>query len=216
LIFKGKWDTIGSTFNKCGIFMLQPARRVYDWASTKVQSPYAPLWLGGVFLFELVLFIPFDALLMFFCMQNPQRRFFYASMATLASLVTGAVGFLVGYWLWDTVGSYVVGHLISRQFFANLVAHYNAHEHLAVVIGSLLPIPFKAVTLSAGFCQLSFWPFAVSVLLARAVRFFFIAEMMHRFGDRIKAFIDRHFSRILMALGAKIALTFTFFLAMGL
>jgi len=195
--------------------MIRPARKIYDWAAGKAQSRFAPFWLGVVFLFELILFIPFDAILMLFCMQNPQRRFFYASAATLASLGTATIGYFAGYWLWDAIGSFVVGHVISEQFFARLVDHYSNHEHLAVFIGSLLPIPFKAITVSAGFCQLSFWSFAVSIFFARALRFFLVAEMMQHWGVRIKTFIDRHFGRIIMALGAKIALTFTFFWALG-
>jgi hypothetical protein len=39
--------------------------------------------------------------------------------------------------------------------------------------------------------------------------------MMQRWGDRIKGFIDRHFNSLLVAFGAKVALTFAFFWALG-
>lgn len=191
--------------------MFKPARRVYQWASQKTLSARAPLWLGLVFLFELVLFLPFDALLMLFCWENPQRRYIYALMATLASTITATVGYLIGYLLWDTVGPYLIGNLISAQFFDRLVSHYNLYEHWAVLIGSILPMPFKIVTISAGFCQLPFLPFIVFVVIARTLRFFCIAEMMRLWGAQIKSFVDRHFNRILVAVGAKIALGMAFF-----
>ncbi len=191
--------------------MFKPARRVYEWASQKAYSPKAPLWLGLIFLLELVLFLPLDALLMLFCLENPKRRFLYALMATLASAITGILGYLVGYLLWDLVGPYLIGTLISAQFFENIVQHYNAYEQWAVLIGSLLPIPFKVVTISAGFCQLNPFTFVLCVIIARALRFFTLAEMMNRWGVQIKQFIDRNFNRILMAVGAKVAIGFTFF-----
>jgi membrane protein YqaA with SNARE-associated domain len=175
----------------------------------------APLWLALIFLLEMFLFLPMDALLMLFCMHNPQRRFIYALVATLSSLVIGLIGYGIGYLLWDSVGNFVTTHLISEDFFNRLVAHYNAHEHLAVFIGSFLPIPFKAITISAGFCQLSLSGYIISLFFARALRFFLIAEMMQRWGTQIKSFVDRHFGRLVWALGAKMALTFTFFWVLG-
>ncbi len=194
---------------------MRSARKIYDWAATKAFSPLAPLWIGVIFLLEMVFFLPLDAILMLFCMQNPKRRFFYAAMATLSSVAVASIGYALGYMLWDVIGGFVVGHLISPDFFQRLVEHYNAYEHLAVFMGSFLPIPFKAVTLSAGFCQLAFSGYLVSVCLARAARFFLIAEAMGRWGEVAKSFVDRHFNRLMYALGAKVALTFTFFWLLG-
>jgi membrane protein YqaA with SNARE-associated domain len=195
--------------------MMKPARKIYDWAAKKARSKHSPLWLGVVFLLELILFIPLDTILMLFCMENPRKKYLYAAIATVASAISGVIGYFLGYILWDAIGSYVVGHLISENFFNNLVHHYNAHQSLAVFIGSILPIPFKAISLSAGACHVSFVPFVAFVLLARACRFFLAATLIHVWGDKIKGFIDRHFNRIIMAVGAKIALTFTFFWALG-
>lgn len=194
---------------------MNSARRVYNWACQKAYSPMAPLWLALIFLLEMFLFLPMDALLMLFCLHNPQRRFMYALVATLSSLVIGLIGYAVGYLLWDSIGDFVTTHLISQDFFNRLVTQYNAHENLAVFIGSFLPIPFKAVTISAGFCQLSINGFLISVFFARALRFFLIAEAMQRWGTQIRGFIDRHFNSLVWAFGAKTALTFAYFWVLG-
>ena len=148
-------------------------------------------------------------------LHNPKRRFVYAAVATISSLVIGLIGYAVGYLLWDSIGQFVTEHLISKEFFNRLVNHYNVHEHIAVFLGSLLPIPFKAITVSAGFCQISLNGFLISIFLARALRFFIIAELMQRWGTQIKAFIDRNFRSIVIALGAKVVLTFGFFWILG-
>lgn len=175
----------------------------------------APLWLAFIFLLEMFLLLPMDALLMLFCMHNPERRYIYALVATLSSIVIGLIGYGIGYLLWDSVGAFVTEYVISKDFFSRLVEHYNQYEHLAVFLGGFLPIPFKAVTISAGFCKLSLSGYVMALLFSRALRFFLIAEMMQRWGSQIKTFIDRHFGSILIAFGAKVALTFAFFWVLG-
>jgi membrane protein YqaA with SNARE-associated domain len=136
-------------------------------------------------------------------------------VATISSLVIGLIGYAIGYLLWDGIGQFVTEHLISKEFFNRLVDHYNVHEHIAVFLGSLLPIPFKAITVSAGFCQISLKGYLISILLARALRFFLIAEVMQRWGSQVKIFIDRHFRSLVIALGAKVIFTFGFFWILG-
>lgn len=194
---------------------MQAARKVYDWACQKAYSPRAPLWLALIFLLEMFLLLPMDALLMLFCIHNPERRYVYALVATLSSIVIGLIGYAVGYLLWDSVGNFVTTYLISENFFRHLVKNYNEHEYLAVFLGGFLPIPFKAVTISAGFCKLSVNGFVVALLLSRALRFFFIAEMMQRWGSQIRGFIDRNFGSLIVAFGIKTALTFAFFWILG-
>lgn len=195
--------------------MMKPARKIYDWAAKKARSPHSHLWLGLVFLLEVGLFIPLDGILMLFCVENPKKKYLYAGVAALASSISGIAGYFLGYVLWDAIGPYVVGHLISEHFFNNIVKHYHAHQSLAVFIGGLLPIPFKAITLSAGACKVGLSSFVGFILLARTCRFFLEAKVMHLWGNKIRGFVSQHFNRILMAIGAKIALTFTFFWALG-
>lgn len=195
--------------------MNKPVKKIYHWAAKKAHSNYSPLWLGVIFLLEMALFIPLDAILMLFCLENPRKKYLYVTIATLISAFSGLVGYCLGLMLWDAIGPYVLAHLISPGFFNHLAQHYQFHQNWAVFVGSFLPIPFKAISLSAGACQISLIPFILFVFLARACRFLIIAELIRLWGSKIKDFIDRHFNRIIIAVGAKLALTFTFFWALG-
>ncbi len=195
---------------------MQAARKVYDWACQKAYSPRAPLWLAFIFLLEMFLLLPMDALLMLFCMHNPQRRYIYVFVSILSSIVIGLIGYGIGYLLWDSVGPFVTKYLVSPSFFNRLVAHYNEYEFLAVFLGGFLPIPFKAVTISAGFCKLSLWGYITALFFSRLLRFYLIAELMHRWKDQVRSFIDRNFRSLLVAFGAKVVLTFAFFWVLGL
>jgi membrane protein YqaA with SNARE-associated domain len=194
---------------------MQAARKVYDWACQKAYSPRAPLWLAFIFLLEMFLLLPMDALLMLFCMHNPERRYTYALVATLSSIVIGLIGYGLGYLFWDSIGSFVTQYLVSQSFFDRLVQHYNDYEFLAVFMGGFLPIPFKAVTISAGFCKLSLTGYVAALFVSRALRFFLIAGVMQRWGTPIRLFIDRHFRNLVIAFGVKVLLTFAFFWVLG-
>lgn len=191
------------------------AKKIYEWASRKANSPFAPLWLGALFFLELIFILPMDAILLLFCLENPRRRYLYALVATLGSISCAVVGYFLGMAAWDLISPYVLDRMISTSFFERICNHYLAHQHPAVFVGSLLPIPFKAVTLSAGVCKLALVPFIGMVLLARATRFFLIAKVVQRWGVQIKSFVDKHFHRFIVAVGAKIALALTFFWALS-
>jgi membrane protein YqaA with SNARE-associated domain len=196
-------------------YMKTPAKKIYDWAAQKANTPFAPFWLGCVFLLELVFFLPLDAILVLFCLENPNRRFLYAIIATIASTISGLAGYALGYLAWDAISPFVLGHLISSDFFTRICDQYHNLQNLAVFVGSFLPIPFKAVALSAGVCKLSLLPFLAMVFFARWARFFLIAKAIQKWGVQIKTFIERHTGRIFMAIGAKIAIAFAFFWALG-
>ena len=191
--------------------MFGKARKIYEWASLKAKKRFAPFWLGVIFLTEMIFFIPLDAILLLFCLENPSRRYFYAFMATLASAITGAIGYFLGYLAWDFLGPYVLDRWISSSFFNQLCDHYQAVQNTAVFVGALIPIPFKAVTLSAGVCHLHFLPFIGAVIAARMLRFFLIAKVTEKWGLWIKAFIDKHFHKFVVAVALKIGLALSFF-----
>lgn len=191
--------------------MALSAKKIYNWAALKVHSPFSALWLGLVFLTELIFFVPLDAVLVLFCLENPGKRYLYAASATLASIICALAGYFLGLLLWDLVGPYMLNHLISANFFEHICNFYNSYENWTVFLGSFLPLPFKAITLSAGVCEVDLVPFIACVVLARALRFCLVAKASHQWGVEIKGFLDRHFGRVLMAIGAKIALAFTFF-----
>lgn len=185
--------------------------KFYNWAIHKANSPQAPLWIALLFFLELFLFIPLDAILMFFCLQNRSRIFLYVFIAAIASLGSGIIGYLLGHFLWDLVGSYIVPHLISVAQFDRISGHFQVYEHWAIFFGSLLPFPLKALSLTAGVFHFGLLPFSLCMVFARLVRFLLIGGAMALWGERVKNFVERHFHRILVVVGAKVAVALAFF-----
>ena len=191
--------------------MKRHSTKLYNWAIEKASSEKAPLWLALLFSMELFLLIPLDAVMAFFCMQKRSNIFLYIMIATLASTVSGLIGYLFGHFLWDLVGNWVVPHLISTTAFARMSTHIQQYENWAVFFGALLPFPLKALSLVGGVFHLGLAPFITCLAAARIFRFSLVAGLMAFWGDKVKIFVDRHFHSIFMVIGAKIAVALLFF-----
>lgn len=175
-------------------------RRIYDWMGSKAHSRHGLVWLFALFFIEASVFIvPVDPLLILFCVEHRKKSFFFASLATTASVLGGIAGYMIGYLLWDTIGAKLVDLLISQATFQKVVHRYHVYQAWAVLIGAFSPIPYKAVTISAGFCKLPLIPFIIYSIIGRGARFFMVAGAIYIWGAHIKLFIDKYFNYLVIA-----------------
>lgn len=191
--------------------MKKSTTKLYNWSIEKASSTKAPLWLGLLFALELFLFIPLDAVLMFFCLQRRSNILLYIMIATIASTISGLVGYLMGHFLWDLISDWVIPTVISSSSFERFSGHMQMYENWAVFIGGLVPFPIKALSLVAGVFKLGILPFVTFLAAARLVRFTLIGVTMALYGEKVKLFVDKHFHRLFMLVGAKVAAAIIFF-----
>ena len=188
--------------------MKERTTKIYDWATEKANSPYAPLWIGVLFFLELFLFIPLDAILLFFCLHNPKKTFIYILTGAIASTLSATIGYLIGHFLWDLVGSYIVPNFIAKISFDRISDHFQLYESWTVFLGALTPFPIKALSLAAGVFQLGAISFASYFLMGRLIRFALVGGACLIWGEKLKNFLNRHFHRVLFVIGAKMAVGF--------
>ncbi len=173
-------------------------RKIYDWMGKKVHSKYANLWLATLFFIEAIFFIPVDPLLILFCVENSKKSLKYAAIATLSSVAGGVFAYGIGKLMWDTIGINLVKWIISESVFNAAILKYKLYQNWAVLIAGFTPLPYKAVTLSAGFCGLSLLPFIFYSIISRGARFFLVAGSIRIWGPQIKIFIDRYFNQLVI------------------
>ena len=177
---------------------LSRIRNLYDWMGEKVHSPYAT-WLLAVFFFiEAIFFFPADPLLILFCVEKREKAWFYATVATAASVAGGVLGYYIGYWVWSLIGYKLVTVFSTQQTFLNLCEQYRLYQTWAVLVAGFTPIPYKLVTLTAGFCKLPLFPFILCSIIARGSRFYLVAGVISIWGKTIKKHIDRYFNTLLI------------------
>ncbi len=174
-------------------------RRMYDWMGTFVYSPYGSWILGLLFFIEAIFFIPTDPILILFCVENRKKSLWYATIATVASVLGGVAAYFIGLCVWTTIGQPMVNFFASQATFDALCVQYRLYQNWAVLVAGFTPmVPYKLVTLTAGFCKLSLVPFIVCSFLARGARFYIVGIGAYFWGPRIKDFIDTHFNSLVV------------------
>lgn len=172
-------------------------KSLYQWSLRQVHHPYAPFLFTLLVFVEAFFFMPSSTLLVLFGLERRRYVFLYALLATAASVIGAACAYLFGLLLWDSIGETVIYSLISRKTFTLLVNYYQHYQVFAVLVVSFLPLPYKAITLTAGFCKISFVPFLVCCAISRAVRFFLLAGAISLWGNQIQQILDRYFYYLL-------------------
>jgi membrane protein YqaA with SNARE-associated domain len=172
-------------------------RRLYDWTLSLAGRPSAPYALAAVSFAESSFFpVPPDVMLVPMMLARPDRAWAYALICTAASVVGGVLGYMIGLFLYDSIGSWlfqIYGLAEGAETFRHSYAEYG---HWVILLKGLTPIPYKLVTITSGFAGYSLFWFVVLSIVTRGARFFVIALLMTRFGPAIKRLIDRHFNVI--------------------
>ncbi|WP_395673459.1 YqaA family protein [Phenylobacterium sp.] len=166
-------------------------RKLYFWVMRLAASKHAPASLAVVSFAESSFFpIPPDVMLAPMVLARRERAFFYAGLCTLASVLGGMLGYAIGVFL-EPVGMAILtlfGHPEGREEFQRWFDQYG----LAVILAKgLTPIPYKLVTITAGFARFDFFTFIWASVLTRGVRFFAVAGILKYCGPAMLKEFER-------------------------
>ena len=167
-------------------------RRLYDWTMELAAHRSAPWALAGVSFIESSVFpIPPDVMLIPMVLAERRKAWFYATLCTAASVVGGAFGYFIGYFLFETVGEPILRFYGYQAAFQDFAARYNDWGAWIVFMAGVTPFPYKVITIASGATQLNFFVFMLASVAARGLRFFVVAGLLYWFGPPIKDFIER-------------------------
>jgi membrane protein YqaA with SNARE-associated domain len=179
--------------------------RLYNWTMAQAAGPRAVPALFAVSFMESSFFpIPPDVMLVPMCLADRKRAFYFGFVCTVASVLGGAFGYAIGYFLYDTIGRVIVDFYGMEDAFERFQAMYAEWGLWIILIKGLTPIPYKVITIASGVAEFNFWVFMVASFATRGLRFLIEAALLWRFGPPIRAFIERRLG----------PLTWAFFIAL--
>ncbi|WP_260583965.1 YqaA family protein [Sphingopyxis sp. PET50] len=168
-------------------------QRMYNWTMEKSAHPHAEYWLALVSFVEASFFpIPPHPLLGLMCLADPKKAVRYALICTAASVAGGMLGYGIGYFLYESVGLWLLGVLGLTDAFPPAACYLRQFGTEIILIKGATPIPFKLLTITAGFIQMNFGEFLLASLASRAFSFMLVGILFRLFGAPIKAFIDKY------------------------
>jgi len=168
-------------------------RRLYEWTMAKAAHPHAEWWLGLFSFIEASFFpIPPHPVLGLMCLAEPKKAVRFAVIATLASVAGGLLGYAIGHFVYEAVGVQLLSALGLAQGFPKAACYLREYGAEIIMIKGATPIPFKLLTITAGFIEMPLLAFIGASLVSRSISFMIVGVLFRLFGAPIKAFIDRY------------------------
>jgi membrane protein YqaA with SNARE-associated domain len=161
------------------------------WAQAIVASA------GGLGLFLIGFldssFVPFpvinDLMVADLSMQRPALMPYYATMATLGSVVGCVVLYFIA-----KKGGEALFHKQAGPRAAQIRRWMDRNGFVSVLVAALLPppTPFKIVVLAAPVCGVPLRNFTLALLLARSLRYFAVGTLAVRYGAAVIPYMLQH------------------------
>jgi membrane protein YqaA with SNARE-associated domain len=166
-------------------------RKIYDWCIAAAGKPHATWLMGAVAFAESSFFpVPPDIMLIPMSLARPDRAWRYAAICTLTSVAGGLLGYFIGAALYDSIGHWLIQLYGQGDKVEAFRAAYNQYGAWIILLKGLTPIPYKVVTITAGFAGYSLALFALFSLITRGGRFFILAFLLSRYGLRARAMLE--------------------------
>lgn len=172
-------------------------RRLYDWMMEKARSDRAPHALFWVSFIESSFFpIPPDVMLVPMVIANRLKAWWYATVATIGSVIGGVFGYLIGYFFFEQIGQPILEFYGKAESFGEFTSWFNEWGVWILIIKGMTPFPYKVLTITAGVTHMPLIEFMVASIIARAMRFYLVAGLLYFFGEPIREFIEKRLSLV--------------------
>ena len=170
--------------------------RLYEKALIWARHRHAPWYLVGVSFAESSFFpLPPDVLLAPMVLAHRQSAWRYAALATIASVIGGIAGYLIGSLAFDLIKP-VLGEAGYWQYYLDAKAWFIQWGVWVILIAGFSPIPYKIFTITAGTLSMTFLPFVLASCVGRGARFFLVCAIIRWGGARMERVLRDYIDHI--------------------
>lgn len=174
--------------------MFSCLRKMYDWTIHWSRTKNAPYALFGVSFIESSFFpIPPDVLLIAMVVAEKKKWLRYAAICAIGSVCGALFGYLIGWGLYESIGKFIVSTYKLEAIVELIGKKYAENAFLTIFTAAFTPIPYKAITITAGLFKISLIVLISASIVGRAGRFFLVAGALRLFGERIEKSIEKYF-----------------------
>ena len=172
-------------------------RRLYDWVLRLASSPSAIPATGVIAFAESSFFpIPPDVMLVPMVLANRRKAFTIATVCTIGSVLGGLLGYAIGFYFFETIGAWVVKYYGLQSGLEKFRQGFDQYGIWIILIKGLTPIPYKLVTIASGAAHFDLFTFVWASIVTRGIRFFAVSALLWKFGEPIRAFIEKRLTLV--------------------
>ncbi len=167
---------------------------LYDKALGWARHRYAERYLAALSFAESSFFpIPPDVMLAPMTLAAPRRGWRYAFVTTLASVLGGVAGYVIGWFALDAVEP-LLRSAGYWETYLQATAWFEDWGFWAILVAGFSPIPYKVFTIAGGALHMPLPGFVLASFVGRGARFFLVAGLLvlggERFAGRLRQHID--------------------------
>jgi membrane protein YqaA with SNARE-associated domain len=167
----------------------------YESIASHARGKYASWWLAGVAFSESSFFlVPPDVLLVALILAQGSRWVYFATVATVSSVAGGLFGYFIGAVAFTYLGEPVIRLYGLQDEFLQVQTFFEEHAFWSIFISAFTPIPYKVFTISAGLFGINIFMFLIASFLGRGLRFYAVAYITERWGNKILTLALRYFN----------------------
>lgn len=143
---------------------------------------------------SIFLFIPPEVFMTPAIIANKKRAVPIAIATSLGSIVGGAIAYMIGAWLWDSVGLWLINTFSNPELIETAIKPmFTKYGILIIVLTAVTPIPYKLLAIWLGFIGYPIWIFLAVSAIFRTGRFAIIAALLYFFQERANAIVKKYF-----------------------
>ena len=163
-------------------------KNIISYIEKKSTSKFSQYFLGLIAFVESIFFpIPPDIVLVPIIYFNKNKFLKTVINCTFFSVLGGAVGYLIGFYLFDLVKNFL--DLEKQKMFFNF---YDDWGLIAIFLGGFTPIPYKVIAITSGYAKFNFFSFILLSVLSRGMRFIIIGYIVKKYGDLGISFLEKN------------------------
>jgi membrane protein YqaA with SNARE-associated domain len=173
---------------------------LYDWMMAKAGHRHAEYWLFAFSFMESSFFpIPPHPLLGLMCLSRPEKALRYGINCTIASVLGALLGYAIGYYAYDALGTSILSALGLSESFPAAACYLREYGAEIILVKGATPIPYKLITLTAGFIHMNLITFIAASIVSRGLQFVLVGFLFWKFGAPIKVFLEKYLTIISIA-----------------
>ena len=170
--------------------------KLYDRVLSWSRHRHAQWYLSSLSFAESSFFpIPPDVMLAPMSLARPERAWHFAMLTTIASVLGGILGYLIGLFAFDLVEP-VLHDYGYWATYEKAVAWFEKWGFWAIFLAGFSPIPYKIFTISSGVVGMAFLPFVIASAVGRGARFYLVAGLMRWGGEKMEKTLRLYVDRI--------------------
>ncbi|MDW3024814.1 MAG: hypothetical protein R8N50_03980 [Alphaproteobacteria bacterium] len=143
---------------------------------------------------SIFLFIPPEVFMTPPIIANKRRALPITIAAALGSIVGGTIAYLIGMWLYDSVGIWLIETFSDPALIDSTIKPlFSEYGIWIIVLTAVTPIPYKLLAIWLGFIGYPLLIFLGVSAIFRTGRFAIIATLLYFFQERANAIVKKYF-----------------------